>query len=340
MARIRSLKPSVWTDERFIDLSRDARLLFIGMVSQADDDGRFVASGAALIGALFPHDDLSPKTVEKWRDEISATGLIQVYRHGRGTYAALPGWRKHQRIQKPQQSSLPAPPESRTQSRTESRTGLDAQGLSQPAPTTPDNTKYSDVAAEIGRPTTPDNTKYSDVAAEIGSEPSETDRGQADYAASSPQVKGVEPALQSHSRSRTKSRTGSTTEKEEEWEKEGECERERERENATDVAARPPDENPSTTDVLLSDHLAALDSPPPTSVRADLERRIRKLLLAGSRPEHVAAGLAKLRRKQLSPRLLDQLVAESIPAAEPSELDPLAHPDAQAFLAEQAGSTR
>ncbi len=266
MARIRSLKPSVWTDERFIDLSRDARLLFIGMVSQADDDGRLVASGAALIGALFPHDDLSPKTVEKWRDEITATGLIQVYRHGRGTYAALPGWRKHQRIQKPQRSTLPPPPSQK------------------PAPP----------------PHPPDERR------------------------------------ESENQSRTESRTDSTTE----WEVEVEEEKEREVECATDVAARPPDENPSTTGRLLAEHLAGLDSPLPASVRADLERRVRKLLLAGSRPEHVAAGLAKLRRKQLSPRLLDQLVAESIPAAAPADLDPLAHPDARAFLAEQAGSAR
>ncbi len=129
MARIRSIKPSIWTDERFIELSRDARLLFIGMVSHSDDAGRIVASGAALIGAVFPHDDLTPKQVEKWRDEIGKTGLILIYEAGRGTYAALPGWRRHQRIQKPQPSTLPPPPvtdsvqdQSRTQSRTQSTT--------------------------------------------------------------------------------------------------------------------------------------------------------------------------------------------------------------------------
>lgn len=110
MARIRSLKPTIWTDSGFINLSRDARLLLIGMISHADDDGRLVGSASALIGSVFPHDDVTPKQVEKWRDEIAASGIAVVYTSGRGTYVALPNWRKHQRIQKSMQSTLPEPP--------------------------------------------------------------------------------------------------------------------------------------------------------------------------------------------------------------------------------------
>lgn len=110
MARIRSLKPSIWSDESFIELSRDARLLCIGMISHADDAGRIVASGPALIGAIYPHDDITVRQVEKWRDEIACARLAVVYTVGRGTYAAFPGWRKHQRIQKPYPSVLPEPP--------------------------------------------------------------------------------------------------------------------------------------------------------------------------------------------------------------------------------------
>lgn len=111
MARIRSVKPSIWTDERFIDLSRDARLLFLGMISHADDDGRLVASAPALIGAIFPHDDVTVRQVEKWRDETASSGLAVVYSVGRGTYVSLPGWYKHQRIQKRMPSTLPPPPD-------------------------------------------------------------------------------------------------------------------------------------------------------------------------------------------------------------------------------------
>ncbi len=110
MARIRSLKPSIWADERFSEVGRDARLLFIGMISHADDDGRLVASASSLLGAIYPHDDPNAKQVEKWRAELVAVGLIEVYQHGKGTYAHLIGWANHQYIQKRMKSTLPPPP--------------------------------------------------------------------------------------------------------------------------------------------------------------------------------------------------------------------------------------
>lgn len=258
MARIRSIKPSIWTDERFIDLGRDARLLFLGMISHADDAGRLVASGAALIGAIFPHDEITPRQVEKWRDEIAAAGLITIYRAGRGTYSHLHGWSKHQRIQKPQPSTLPPPPV-------------------------------------------------------------------------------TEPV---RDQSRTESRTESTTE----WEVEVEVEKEVEKECAAQSAdARTPSATRSeTATTLVAAHVDALTDPPPATVVTDLERRVTQLLAAGSRPEHVTAGLAKLRRKGLSARLLDQLVAESIPASRNGthDLDPFADPDVAAWVAEQEAAQR
>ncbi len=110
MARIRSIKPSIWTDEKFISLSRDARLLVLGMISHADDEGRLFASIAKLAGDIFPADDLKPGLVRQWRDEIATTGLAVVYQVNGVEYAVFPNWSKHQRISKPQPSILPAPP--------------------------------------------------------------------------------------------------------------------------------------------------------------------------------------------------------------------------------------
>ena len=121
MARIRSIKPSIWSDQRFVELSLQARLLCLGMISNADDDGRIIASGPSLIGAIFPHDDLTPRSVEKWRDEIAAVGLIRVYTQGRGIYAHFPNWERHQLIRKRQKSSLPDPPECETECSTDAK---------------------------------------------------------------------------------------------------------------------------------------------------------------------------------------------------------------------------
>ena len=110
MARIRSIKPSIWGDERFAGLSRDGRLLCIGLISAADDAGRFIASPTAIAGAVYPHDELSPATIRKWRDEIGRSGLILIYKVGGRDYGWFPNWKKHQVINRPTKSVLPAPP--------------------------------------------------------------------------------------------------------------------------------------------------------------------------------------------------------------------------------------
>jgi hypothetical protein len=111
MARIRTLKPTFWTDDRVVNLSRDARLLLVGMISQADDAGRLPASPVSLIGALYPHDeDVTAAKITRWTNEIDHCGIAKLYRIGKAQYAYFPKWKKHQRIDRPQKSSLPEPP--------------------------------------------------------------------------------------------------------------------------------------------------------------------------------------------------------------------------------------
>lgn len=112
--RIRTIKPSFWADEAVADLSRDARLVLIGLISSADDEGRFLASQSAICGYLFPHDDVTPKTLRRWLDEIQATGIVQFYSVNKREYGVFPKWLNHQKINRPQASSLPPPPSDRS----------------------------------------------------------------------------------------------------------------------------------------------------------------------------------------------------------------------------------
>lgn len=123
MARIRTMKPTIWGDERFARLGRDARLLCLGLISNADDAGRFIATPGAILGAVFPHDDLSSPKIRQWRDEIAAAGLIQLYDVAGRQYGHFPGWEKHQRIDRPQPSSLPPPPGRDSSNGSTSRSG-------------------------------------------------------------------------------------------------------------------------------------------------------------------------------------------------------------------------
>jgi hypothetical protein len=58
MARIRTIKPEFWTDEKIVECSFEARLMFIGMFNFADDKGNLVRE--AYQDADFPcgHDRL------------------------------------------------------------------------------------------------------------------------------------------------------------------------------------------------------------------------------------------------------------------------------------------
>jgi hypothetical protein len=110
MARIRTIKPSFWGDEAVTELSREARLTLIGLISSADDQGRFMASHAVISGYVFPYDGIPPAKLRQWLDEIEATGIVEFYKVGRREYGWFPKWKRHQRISKPAPSPLPAPP--------------------------------------------------------------------------------------------------------------------------------------------------------------------------------------------------------------------------------------
>jgi len=108
--RIRSLKPETWADEKIGRLSRDARLLFIGLITMADDDGRFRALPSAILGHVFPYDDDAARRLDKWMGELEAQRLVVRYEADGFTYGSLNGWARHQRINRASISELPAPP--------------------------------------------------------------------------------------------------------------------------------------------------------------------------------------------------------------------------------------
>lgn len=111
MARIRSIKPSFWADPAVAGLRRDERLMLVGLISFADDEGRFLASTSAIAGYVFPHDELPPKTIRSWRDSIASSGVVRIYVVNGCEYGVFPKWKKHQRISKPQPSIIPSPQE-------------------------------------------------------------------------------------------------------------------------------------------------------------------------------------------------------------------------------------
>jgi hypothetical protein len=61
MARIRTLKPTVWLSPQIMNLSHGARLLFIGLITQADDEGRGIADIRRSRPSIFPATTSCPE---------------------------------------------------------------------------------------------------------------------------------------------------------------------------------------------------------------------------------------------------------------------------------------
>lgn len=112
-ARIRTVKPEMRQDERYGRLSRDARELFNGLITMADDEGRFLARPVLILGHVFPFDDDAPALLDGWLAEVATSGMVVFYEHDRTPYGAFRHWRKHQRINRPTPSILPPPPDRR-----------------------------------------------------------------------------------------------------------------------------------------------------------------------------------------------------------------------------------
>lgn len=107
--RIRTLKPETWQDEKIGCVSRDARLLFVGLITLADDDGRFRALPSQVLGHVFPYDDDAVRKLGRWMDELSQVGLVVLYDVAGVQYGVLPQFGRHQKINRPSPSLIPEP---------------------------------------------------------------------------------------------------------------------------------------------------------------------------------------------------------------------------------------
>ena len=109
MARKRMVDPSIWQSEDFSKLSTLAKLVFIGLFSLADDEGRGRANPTYLKSSLFPYnEDMRSADIEKTLSEISSNMSVVFYSCNGSNYYSLLSWYNFQRIDKPTNSQLPA----------------------------------------------------------------------------------------------------------------------------------------------------------------------------------------------------------------------------------------
>ena len=94
----RMIYTKLWTSEQFSRLPDRGKLLYIGMITLADDDGRLMANPAYLRGQIFTYDDITVLDVLNLRDIIEKVGLIDVYKLNDSEYIQHPNWESYQII--------------------------------------------------------------------------------------------------------------------------------------------------------------------------------------------------------------------------------------------------
>lgn len=114
MAEKRMVAKAIFTDSDIIELSLQARWLFLGLILTADDDGRGRASAKGLKMAVFPAETLTAEEVQTMMDEIAALGLITIYQgDDNRPYYVLRSWFSTQYLRKDRYkpSTHPVPPQ-------------------------------------------------------------------------------------------------------------------------------------------------------------------------------------------------------------------------------------
>lgn len=111
MPRRRLLDPGFWSDPRVAKLTFLERLVFLGCVSMADDEGRLLASPRLLRAQIFPYDqEISDEEIKGVRDRIVQTNPNVVLYEVDGTeYMAFTKWERYQKPPHKKSSIFPAP---------------------------------------------------------------------------------------------------------------------------------------------------------------------------------------------------------------------------------------
>lgn len=88
------ISPNIWEDPSFNKLSRDARLAFVGCISNADDDGYLRGDVGSLKRLIFGFD--AAEEEKNWYDELQKYKNLHFYEVDGEVYAHLLNWDKYQ----------------------------------------------------------------------------------------------------------------------------------------------------------------------------------------------------------------------------------------------------
>ncbi|MEU2777670.1 hypothetical protein ABZ646_33450 [Streptomyces sp. NPDC007162] len=290
MARIRTIKPEAFVSESLAAVSLTAERTFIGLLTQADDQGRHRDHAAIIAGQLWVlRPEHTPSDVETDLAQLADAGLICRYTGPDDKrYLHVVTWSRHQKINRPSKSRIPTCP--RHDASAGATPSATAAGFAESS--LPPHGHLREDAREVHEPARIPDTD--DEAAGQGGfrEPSVRTHGEH----TEPTVKPHRPDLGP----RTVDLGGTPS-----------------------GGASAPAPDTVSAKQLIAEYVAACNHRPPEDFLGHLGRQARKLLAEGIAPAHIRIALERHRVKGLSPSVLPSLVHEVMNAASPAT--PAAH---------------
>ena len=107
----RMIDPEFWQSYSMARLTYRQRLLFIGLFSNADDQGRLRAHPGLVRALVFPMDEISNDEVATDLEAIAKVGSIVIYQaeDSESAYIQIVGWWQYQSPQWAYPSTIPPP---------------------------------------------------------------------------------------------------------------------------------------------------------------------------------------------------------------------------------------
>ncbi|WP_327254185.1 hypothetical protein [Streptomyces sp. NBC_01244] len=276
MARIRTIKPEAFISESLARVGIAAERTFFGLLTQADDHGRFRDQAAVIAGALWSlRPEHGPLEVEDDLNQLDTAGLICRYEGDDGKrYLHIVTFSKHQKVNRPSGSRNPACPRH--------------EGGRVPEASLPTQGVLHEGAAQAHAPFTEPSATWREhtlshvyPGQEGFSDPSGSMPGGVQDPAVSPHGPDLGPRIVD---------LGSTP--------------------LGGASASTPDTvSPSE---LVAEYVAACTNRPPADVLGRLGKTVGKLLAEGIGSDHIRTGLTRLRERALHPSVLPSLVNEAM----------------------------
>ena len=109
MAKARMISSTTWCDEKFITLDDITRLVWFGIITTCDDQGRLQDNPLLIKAQLFPADDKSPELIKTSIDQLVSCGMVTRYTKEGKALLQINNWWEYQTPAWAAASIYPAP---------------------------------------------------------------------------------------------------------------------------------------------------------------------------------------------------------------------------------------